>query len=140
MRRLRWLACLLLVTAGMLPGQNQKARFFFTDFSRIPPGKFAEFTVRGFPEYQHTPLVDGWGRRAVVFSNDGHPDMACLVHDFTGDPCDEIITWDPGSIWIYTQSDTFKGERIYAPRRPPTYNESNYVPVVSWPAWKEVER
>lgn len=82
-------------------------------------------------------LVDGWGRRVVMFPDDGHPDMATMVHDLTGDPRDEIITWDPAGIWIYTQSTEPPGERVYAPRRPPTYNESNYLPVVSWPDWKQ---
>ena len=84
-------------------------------------------------------LVDGWGRRVVMFPDDGHPDMAYLVHDLTGDARDEIIVWDPEEIWIYTQSEPFSGERIYAPKRPPIYNESNYLPVVSWPAWQPVE-
>jgi len=83
-------------------------------------------------------LVDGWGRRVVMFPEDGHPDMAYLVHDLTGDPRDEIIVWDPERIWIYTQADTFKGDRIYAPKRPPLYNESNYLPFVSWPGWEPV--
>jgi hypothetical protein len=81
-------------------------------------------------------LVDGFGRRVVMFPEDGHPDLACMAHDLTGDPRDEIITWSPEAIWIYTQGEPFKGEKIYAPRRPPLYNESNYGPVVSWPAWK----
>jgi hypothetical protein len=72
-----------------------------------------------------------------MFPDDGHPDMATMVHDLTGDPRDEIITWDPAGIWIYTQSTEPPGERVYAPRRPPTYNESNYLPVVSWPDWKQ---
>ena len=80
-------------------------------------------------------LVDGWGRRVVMFPDDGHPDMAYLVHDMTGDPRDEIIVWDPERIWIYTQSDSFEGDKIYAPKRPPMYNESNYLPFVSWPSW-----
>ncbi len=80
-------------------------------------------------------MVDGWGRRAVVFPHDGHPDMACLTHDLTGDPRDEIITWDPDSIWIYTQAESFKGDKIYSPIRPRIYNESNYAPQVSWPQW-----
>lgn len=83
-------------------------------------------------------MVDGFGRRAVVFPEDGHPDLACMAHDLTGDPRDEIITWNPEAIWIYTQAEPFKGEKIYAPRRPPLYNESNYGPAVSWPAWKPV--
>ncbi len=83
-------------------------------------------------------MVDGWGRRVVMFPDDGHPDMAYLVLNLTGDPRDEVITWDPDSIWIYTQSTRFSGDRIYAPRRPPTYNESNYRPLVSWPGWAKV--
>ncbi len=83
-------------------------------------------------------MVDGWGRRVVMFPDDGHPDMAYLVHDLTGDPRDEIITWSPDAIWIYTQSSRFTGDRIYAPHRPPAYNESNYLPLVSWPDWMKV--
>jgi rhamnogalacturonan endolyase len=82
-------------------------------------------------------MVDGWGRRAVMFPDDGHPDMAYLVHDLTGDSRDEIITWNPDAIWIYTQATPFAGDRIYSPRRPPTYNESNYRPLISWPGWKK---
>ncbi len=89
---------------------------------------------------QEGGMVDGWGRRVVMFPEDGHPDMAYLVHDLRGDPRDEIITWDPDAIWIYTQSTDFSGNKIYAPSRPPTYNESNYVPVVSRPNWKGVMR
>ena len=85
-------------------------------------------------------MVDGWGRRAVMFPEDGHPDMAYLVHDLTGDPRDEVITWNPDAIYIYTQSTRFAGEKVYAPRRPPAYNESNYLPIVSWPDWKGVNR
>jgi rhamnogalacturonan endolyase len=89
---------------------------------------------------QEGGMVDGWGRRVVMFPDDGHPDMAYLVHDLTGDPRDEIITWNPDAIYIYTQSTRFSGDRIYAPHRPPTYNESNYVPIVSWPDWKGAAR
>ena len=85
-------------------------------------------------------MVDGWGRRAVMFPEDGHPDMAYLVHDLTGDPRDEVITWNPDAIYIYTQSTRFAGEKVYAPRRPSAYNESNYLPIVSWPDWKGVNR
>ena len=85
-------------------------------------------------------LVDGWGRRVVMFPDDGHPDLAYMVHDLTGDARDEIIVWDPDWIYIYTQGEAFKGDSIYAPKRPPTYNESNYAPVISWPAWKKAER
>ncbi len=84
-------------------------------------------------------MVDGWGRRVVAFPDDGHPDLAYLVENLTGDPRDEIITWAPDWIYIYTQSDGFTGNRIYAPRRPSTYNESNYRPRVSWPQWVDLK-
>lgn len=81
-------------------------------------------------------LVDGWGRRVVMFPADGHPDLAWMAHDLTGDPRDELIVWDTESIYIYTQDRPFNGARVYAPKRPPLYNASNYTPEVSWPDWK----
>jgi hypothetical protein len=80
-------------------------------------------------------MLDGFGRRVVLFPHDGHPEMASMVEDLTGDQRDEIITWDPESLWIYTQSSPFLGKKIYAPRRTPHWNESNYGPAVSWPNW-----
>jgi hypothetical protein len=88
------------------------------------------------PNVSEGGLVDGYGRRVVMFPSDGHPDLAWMAHDLTGDPRDELIVWDTESIYIYTQDRPFTGSRIYAPKRPPLYNESNYSPVVSWPAWK----
>ena len=82
-------------------------------------------------------LVDGWGRRVVMFPNDGHPDLAWMAHDLTGDPRDELIVWDTEWIYIYTQEKPFTGSPVYAPKRPPLYNESNYSPIVSWPFWKQ---
>ncbi len=84
-------------------------------------------------------MVDGWGRRVVMFPEDGHPDLAYMVHDLTGDSRDEIITWDPERIYIYTQDRTLINGKVYAPERPPLYNESNYGPVISWPGWSEAE-
>lgn len=81
-------------------------------------------------------LVDGWGRRVVMFPDDGHPDLAWTVHDLTGDPRDELIVWDTESIWIYTQDRPFKGKRVYKPLRPPAFNESNYATMYSWPGWE----
>ena len=81
-------------------------------------------------------LVDGWGRRVVMFPDDGHPDLAWMVHDITGDPRDELIVWDLKSMWIYTQGLPFTGTKVYKPVRPPLYNESNYATVFSWPAWR----
>ena len=82
-------------------------------------------------------MYDGWGRRAVRFPADGHPDMASAVLDVTGDGRDEIITWDPFEIWIYTQDDNPKSGRLYAPRRNPLHNYSNYMTILSLPGWKE---
>jgi hypothetical protein len=81
-------------------------------------------------------LVDGWGRRVVMFPTDGHPDLSWMAHDMTGDTRDELIVWDTEWIYIYTQDRPFTGTPVYAPKRPPLYNESNYAPVVSWPAWR----
>jgi len=88
------------------------------------------------PDHAEGGLVDGWGRRVVMFPDDGHPSLAWMVHDLTGDPRDELIVWDLESIWIYTQDKPFKGEKIYKPIRQPLYNESNYATVYSWPGWK----
>lgn len=88
------------------------------------------------PNITEGGLIDGWGRRVVMFPDDGHPDLSWIAHDLTGDPRDELIVWDTESIYIYTQDRPFKGKKIYAPKRPHLYNESNYAPVVSWPGWK----
>lgn len=88
------------------------------------------------PNHKEGGLADGWGRRVVMFPDDGHPDLAWMVHDLTGDPRDELIVWDLESIWIYTQDSPFTGTKIYNPSRPPLYNESNYATVYSWPGWK----
>ncbi|NMC38092.1 MAG: hypothetical protein GYA41_07205 [Bacteroidales bacterium] len=88
------------------------------------------------PDFGEGGLVDGWGRRVVMFPDDGHPDLAWTVHDLTGDARDELIVWDTESIWIYTQDGPFKGNRVYKPLRPPAYNESNYATMYSWPGWE----
>ena len=88
------------------------------------------------PNITEGGLIDGWGRRVVMFPEDGHPDLAWTVHDLTGDPRDELIVWDLDSIYIYTQDRPFKGTRVYKPERPPLYNESNYATAFSWPGWK----
>ncbi len=85
-------------------------------------------------------LVDGELRRVVVFPDDGHPDLAYAVMDLTGDRRDEIILWDQQEVWIYTQDRPFQGNKIYAPRRNPTYNDSNYRSSVSLPGWEEHSR
>jgi hypothetical protein len=85
-------------------------------------------------------LVDGRVRWALRFPDDGHPTLAAAVMDLTGDPRDEVILWDQERVWVYTQDAPFRGERIYAPKRNPHYNESNYRAQVSLPAWRPVRR
>ncbi len=36
--------------------------FSYTDFSRLSPGSFGEYTTLAFPEYHHAPreFTDGW--------------------------------------------------------------------------------
>ncbi len=80
-------------------------------------------------------MFDGWGRRVVVFPDDGHPDRCNAVLDVTGDCRDEIVVWDPHEIWVYTQDDNPKPGKLYQPRRNPLYNESNYQAIVSLPGW-----
>lgn len=85
-------------------------------------------------------MIDGHLRRVVLFPDDGHPDYAYTSLDVTGDQRDEVIVWNPQEVWIYTQDRPFTGEKIYAPKRNPEYNESNYRTTVSMPAWEKVRR
>jgi hypothetical protein len=89
------------------------------------------------PNPREGGMIDGRLRRVVMFPADGHPDLAVNVLNVTGDERDEIICWDAGRVWIYTQDRPFGGKKIYAPLRNPDYNESNYRTAVSLPAWKE---
>ena len=81
-------------------------------------------------------MIDGQLRRVVMFPDDGHPDLTANVLDLTGDARDEVVLWDQERVWIYTQDRPFAGSRIYAPKRNPDYNESNYRINVSLPGWK----
>ncbi|WP_145034824.1 hypothetical protein [Caulifigura coniformis] len=83
-------------------------------------------------------LLDGSLRRAVIFPDDGHPDLCAEVRDMTGDARDEIVLWDQDRVWIYTQDRPFTGDRIYAPKRNPDCNDSNYRCNLSLPDWKPV--
>ncbi len=85
-------------------------------------------------------LLDGSLRRAVMFPDDGHPDLCAAVRDLTGDARDEIILWDQDSIWIYTQDRPFTGDQIYAPVRNPDCNDSNYRCNLSLPRWNAAAR
>lgn len=82
-------------------------------------------------------MIDGEMRRVVVFPDDGHPELAYQVLNVTGDARDEVILWDQEEVWIYTQDRPFTGDRLYAPKRNPTYNDSNYRSTVSLPGWIE---
>jgi rhamnogalacturonan endolyase len=85
-------------------------------------------------------MIDGHLRRAVMFPDDGHPDLAAAVLDVTGDQRDEVVLWDQDRVWIYTQDRPFTGARIYAPVRNPDYNDSNYRTAVSLPAWQDARK
>jgi rhamnogalacturonan endolyase len=52
-----------------------------------------------------------------------------------GDARDEIVVWDSGELWVYTQDDNPKQGRLYKPRGNPLYNTSNYQATVSLPGW-----
>ena len=84
---------------------------------------------------RHGGLLDGHGRRVVLFPEDGHPELCAEAVDLTGDARDEIVLWDLERIWIYTQEGPFEGERIYSPIRYPHYNASNYRAEISLPRW-----
>ena len=86
--------------------------------------------------FRHGGLLDGWGRRLVVFPNDGHPELCAEALDLTGDPRDELVVWDRERICVYTQDRPFAGERIYAPLRSPHHNFSDYRADQSLPNWR----
>ncbi len=78
-------------------------------------------------------LFDGYGRRAVRFPDDGHPDLCNAVMDIVGDARDEIVVWDTKEVWVYTQHDNPMKQEVYQPVRSPLYNYSNYQTTVSLP-------
>lgn len=84
------------------------------------------------PDPKAGGLLDGQGRRAVAFPDDGHPVMCCEVLDLWGDDRDELVVWDYQSLWIYTQADGEKETR-YHPVKYPMYNASNYRGEYSFP-------
>jgi len=93
-------------------------------------GRTEEFFVHN-TNVEEGAMYDGWGRKAVIFPDDGHPDMCNAVLDITGDCRDEVVVWNPNEIWVYTQSDNPKTGKLYKPRRNPLYNYSNYQATVS---------
>jgi hypothetical protein len=82
-------------------------------------------------------LYDGWGRKVVPMPEDGHPNLCYHPLNVMGDIRDELLCWDEREMWIYTQSEPFRGDRIYAPRRMPLYNFSNYRSEISVPFYSE---
>ncbi len=84
---------------------------------------------------RHGGMLDGLGRRVVVFPDDGHPEMCAEALDLTGDARDEIALWDPQRLWIYTQDRPFDGgaDALYRPVRYPHHNASNYRAEISLP-------
>jgi hypothetical protein len=97
-------------------------------------GKSEEFFVHN-ANVDEGGIFDGWGRKVLEFPDDGHPDMCNAVLNLTGDSRDEIVVWDPSSIWIYTQENNPLQGKIYKPVRNKLYNSSNYQTSVSLPAW-----
>ncbi len=97
-------------------------------------GKSEEFFVHN-PNVDEGGIFDGWGRKVLEFPDDGHPDMCNAVLNVTGDGRDEIVVWDPYSIWIYTQKNNPQSGRLYKPVRNKLYNYSNYQTTVSLPGW-----
>ncbi len=85
-------------------------------------------------------MVDGFLRRVVTFPDDGHPELTAAVLDLVGDARDEVVLWDPERVWIYTQDGRPPAGRVYAPRRNPHYNDSNYRANVSLPGWAEAKK
>jgi len=85
-------------------------------------------------------LLDGHGRRVVMFPEDGHPTLCSDGLNLTGDERDELVVWDQQQIYIYTQDSPSRecrtGNKIYAPRRNPLYNDSNYKANISIPDWR----
>ena len=81
-------------------------------------------------------MLDGHGRRVVLFPGDGHPDLCAEALDLTGDPRDEIVLWNPDRLWIYTQDRPLGGRHCYRPLRYPHHNASNYRAEISLPRWE----
>lgn len=95
-------------------------------------GKPGEFWVLS-ANVEDGGLYDGWGRRVVTFPADGHPDLCNAVVDLTGDAREEIVVWDAGEMWVYTQDDSPLPALAYTSTKNPLYNYSNYQATVSIP-------
>ncbi|TDF96273.1 hypothetical protein [Paenibacillus piri] len=78
-------------------------------------------------------LIDGSGRRVVVFPEDGHPDLCSEVLDVTGDGRDEILLWDAQRMYIYTQDRPAATDKVLVPDKYPHFNASNYRGEFNYP-------
>lgn len=77
-------------------------------------------------------LIDGDGKTAVKFPDDGHPELCVEALNLFGDSRDEILAWDRHRMFIYTQND-MQNKNDYRPVRYPLYAMSNYRGEYSYP-------
>ncbi len=82
---------------------------------------------------QEGGMIDGYGRRVVMFPDDGHPVLCTDVKDLDGDGMDEVLTWDYESIWIYKPDPPPDKPADVYPVRNPFFNDSNYRGQFSFP-------
>ncbi len=82
---------------------------------------------------QQGGLIDGHGRRVVLFPDDGHPVLCCDARDIDGDGIDEVLTWDYDAIWVYRPDPQPGKEPRGYPLRNPFCNDSNYRGQYSFP-------
>ncbi|MFQ6132494.1 MAG: hypothetical protein ACE5R4_10695 [Armatimonadota bacterium] len=85
------------------------------------------------PHPEEGGLIDGHGRRVVMFPDDGHPVLCSDVKDIDGDGIDEILAWDYESIWIYKPDPPPSTSAERYPLRNPFCNDSNYRGQYSFP-------
>jgi rhamnogalacturonan endolyase len=83
---------------------------------------------------RHGGLIDGHGRRVVVFPEDGHPDLCAEVLDITRDGRDEIVLWDQERMFIYTQDRPAEVQPVVVPKKYAGHNASNYRGQFHYPA------
>jgi len=78
-------------------------------------------------------MIDGRGRRVVMFPDDGHPVLCSDVRDIDGDGVDEVLTWDRNALWIYKADPGSDCRSGPYPERNPWCNDSNYRGQYSFP-------
>jgi len=75
-------------------------------------------------------LLDGFGRRVVMFPGDGHPWLCGACTDLLGDDRDEVVLWNFDDMAIYTADGESDGANL---RHSPSHNMSNYRASVLMP-------